>query len=332
MSVAIMNSLKSMLPLPSLSNMRKIWSTKTCALPAGKIMLYMSKILVLLSVPSGQSTRKPLYHSLISASSYRVFFFKNSTSSEESAVEAWPLPPERLERWRLRLRLRRRLILAEAGGKAAISSAGPAAEASASASAASAIAENPREGEARANPGHKLKREKLATKKQDCLLFFPKRDFFPGGLREEGGDGWSSSSSFGREWLAHTCLSGANAREEDWKGERDSLMSSFMECERTDLCGENRTASCEKGIPSHSHLLLKKLVLSPFSTSSKGSFEVLPPAPISEAIHADVVAVLVPLLRLLLLSPPSSWVGGRRRMASGADEKGPSTTTTAFSA
>ena len=54
------HTLKSMLPLPSLSNIRKIWSTNTLALPAGSIMEYISRILSLLSWPSGQSCLNPL--------------------------------------------------------------------------------------------------------------------------------------------------------------------------------------------------------------------------------------------------------------------------------
>ena len=49
------DTLKSMLPLPSLSNILKIWSTKTAALPAGRIMEYMSSTCVLSRIPSGQS-------------------------------------------------------------------------------------------------------------------------------------------------------------------------------------------------------------------------------------------------------------------------------------
>ena len=54
------HTLKSMLPLPSLSNILNIWSTKTLALPAGSIMEYISRILSLLSWPSGQSCLNPL--------------------------------------------------------------------------------------------------------------------------------------------------------------------------------------------------------------------------------------------------------------------------------
>ena len=53
-------TLKSILPLPSLSKILKIWSTKTLALPAGRIMEYISRILSLLSCPSGQSCLNPL--------------------------------------------------------------------------------------------------------------------------------------------------------------------------------------------------------------------------------------------------------------------------------
>ena len=49
-------TLKSMLPFPSLSNILKICSTKTLAFPAGRIIEYISKIFVLDSCPSGQST------------------------------------------------------------------------------------------------------------------------------------------------------------------------------------------------------------------------------------------------------------------------------------
>ena len=72
------------------------------ALPAGRIIEYISRILSFPSWPSGQSCLNPLkiktlsvgswsrlvllilshlYHSLISCSSYRVFFFRNSISS-----------------------------------------------------------------------------------------------------------------------------------------------------------------------------------------------------------------------------------------------------------
>ena len=49
-------TLKSIVPLPSLSKIRNIWSTKTLALPTGRIIEYMSRILSLPSSPSGQST------------------------------------------------------------------------------------------------------------------------------------------------------------------------------------------------------------------------------------------------------------------------------------
>ena len=54
--INLKSTLKSMVPLPSLSKIRKIWSTKTLALPTGRIMEYMSRILSLPSSPSGQST------------------------------------------------------------------------------------------------------------------------------------------------------------------------------------------------------------------------------------------------------------------------------------
>ena len=50
------HTLKSMVPLPSLSKIRNIWSTKTFALPTGRIIEYISSILSLPSSPSGQST------------------------------------------------------------------------------------------------------------------------------------------------------------------------------------------------------------------------------------------------------------------------------------
>ena len=70
MSVAIMNSLKSMVPLLSLSNMRNIWSTKVELSPPGRIWLHISTITFLVSCPSGQSCRNPRYHSLLA----RIFF------------------------------------------------------------------------------------------------------------------------------------------------------------------------------------------------------------------------------------------------------------------
>ena len=51
-------TLKSILPFPSLSKMRKIWSTKTVAFFTGRIIEYISKILSLPKFPSGQSTWK----------------------------------------------------------------------------------------------------------------------------------------------------------------------------------------------------------------------------------------------------------------------------------
>ena len=57
--------MKSIVPLPSLSKIRNIWSTKTFALPTGRIIEYMSSILSLPNSPSGQSTwkKKKMYWS-----------------------------------------------------------------------------------------------------------------------------------------------------------------------------------------------------------------------------------------------------------------------------
>lgn len=97
-------TLKSMYPFLSISNVRKTWSQNSSALPDGKNILYMSTNLAGVKRPLGQSccnlkcllvsavilikerwkryvTLNPLYHSFIVTSSYRVCVFKNSMSS-----------------------------------------------------------------------------------------------------------------------------------------------------------------------------------------------------------------------------------------------------------
>merc|ERR1712168_648298 len=80
-SMARRNSLKSMNPFLSVSKVRKTWSQNCSALPLGKNNLYMSTNLGGVSLPLGQSCLKPLYHSLIVFSSYRVWDLRNSRSS-----------------------------------------------------------------------------------------------------------------------------------------------------------------------------------------------------------------------------------------------------------
>ena len=78
------------------SSLKGWYLLSTLALPAGRIMEYISRIFSLPRFPSGQSALKPLqgdgdgdgdgdgpylYHSLISVSSYLVFFFRKSMSS-----------------------------------------------------------------------------------------------------------------------------------------------------------------------------------------------------------------------------------------------------------
>ena len=69
-SMATRNSLKSMVPLWSVSKVRKTWSIKYSALPQGNDFLYRSTNWAALSEPSGHSCRKPRYSSRMVASSY----------------------------------------------------------------------------------------------------------------------------------------------------------------------------------------------------------------------------------------------------------------------
>ena len=63
-SIAIRNSLKSIVPLLSASNVRKTFWQNFSASPDGKNILYMAINVVGVSLPLGQSCRKPAYHSL----------------------------------------------------------------------------------------------------------------------------------------------------------------------------------------------------------------------------------------------------------------------------
>ena len=60
---ANMNSLKSIVPLRSVSNVLKMISLNLSAQPPGNILLYISTNWVLVSSPSGQSSIKPTCHS-----------------------------------------------------------------------------------------------------------------------------------------------------------------------------------------------------------------------------------------------------------------------------
>ena len=60
---ASMNSLKSIVPLLSVSKVLKTFSLNFSAFPPGNILEYISTNCVLVSSPSGQSSRNPWYHS-----------------------------------------------------------------------------------------------------------------------------------------------------------------------------------------------------------------------------------------------------------------------------
>ena len=64
-SMAIRNSLKSIVPLLSASKVRKTFWQNFSASPDGKNILYMSMKVWGVSFPLGQSCRKPAYHSLL---------------------------------------------------------------------------------------------------------------------------------------------------------------------------------------------------------------------------------------------------------------------------
>ena len=64
-SMAIRNSLKSIVPLLSASKVRKTFWQNFSASPDGKNILYMSMKVCGVSLPLGQSCRKPAYHSLL---------------------------------------------------------------------------------------------------------------------------------------------------------------------------------------------------------------------------------------------------------------------------
>lgn len=64
MSVASTNSLKSMLPLPSRSKIRKRWSTMTVGSSVGSIWPYIACMSFFFRTPDGHSSRNLLYHSL----------------------------------------------------------------------------------------------------------------------------------------------------------------------------------------------------------------------------------------------------------------------------
>ena len=64
-SMAMRNSLKSIVPLLSASNVRNTFWQNFSASPDGKNILYMSMKVWGVSFPLGQSCRKPAYHSLL---------------------------------------------------------------------------------------------------------------------------------------------------------------------------------------------------------------------------------------------------------------------------
>ena len=63
--MAMRNSLKSIVPLLSASNVRNTFWQNFSASPDGKNILYMSMKVCGVSFPLGQSCRKPAYHSLL---------------------------------------------------------------------------------------------------------------------------------------------------------------------------------------------------------------------------------------------------------------------------
>ena len=71
-SIAIKNSLKSIVPLLSASNVRKTFWQNFSASPEGKNILYISMKVPGVSFPLGQSCRNPAYHSLIDNNKHRL--------------------------------------------------------------------------------------------------------------------------------------------------------------------------------------------------------------------------------------------------------------------
>ena len=71
-SMAIKNSLKSIVPDLSASNVRKTFWQNFSASPEGKNILYISMKVPGVSFPLGQSCRNPAYHSLIDNNKHRL--------------------------------------------------------------------------------------------------------------------------------------------------------------------------------------------------------------------------------------------------------------------